>query len=196
LGLDCLEETCPCQPLSPFKGRACERELAKRGIPCYFTTKKSIIKGMVYRGMDLKNRLQAQGHRVIEVYPYATKLRLFPRPIPKKTTRQGLNYLKRHLASLIPNLPQNLDHDLCDALLAAYTGYLHHLGETEPLGHLQEGLIFMPKRAVLTPAQSPKHGIAQLKGKWVRQRANELIAIAHPDFRGELKRAAQGLFWP
>ncbi|MEK7847585.1 MAG: acetyl-CoA hydrolase/transferase C-terminal domain-containing protein, partial [Chloroflexota bacterium] len=41
-----------------------------------------------------------------------------------------------------------------------------------------------------------EYGIAQLKGKTVRQRANELIAIAHPNFRGELKKAAQRLFWP
>ena len=39
-------------------------------------------------------------------------------------------------------------------------------------------------------------GIAQLKGKSVRQRAEELIAIAHPDFRAELRKAAQSLFWP
>jgi len=33
-------------------------------------------------------------------------------------------------------------------------------------------------------------GVAQLRGKSAKQRAKELIAIAHPDFRGELKKAA------
>jgi acyl-CoA hydrolase len=34
-------------------------------------------------------------------------------------------------------------------------------------------------------------GVAQLRGKSVKQRAKELIAIAHPDFRGELNEAAK-----
>ena len=36
-----------------------------------------------------------------------------------------------------------------------------------------------------------EHGIARLMGKNHRQRAQELIAIAHPDFRAELRRRAQ-----
>jgi acyl-CoA hydrolase len=34
-------------------------------------------------------------------------------------------------------------------------------------------------------------GVAQLRGKSARQRAEELIAIAHPDFRAELRASAQ-----
>jgi acyl-CoA hydrolase len=41
-----------------------------------------------------------------------------------------------------------------------------------------------------------EYGVARLQGKSVRQRAQELIAIAHPDFRPELRKAAQKLFWP
>ncbi|MEW6034813.1 MAG: acetyl-CoA hydrolase/transferase C-terminal domain-containing protein [Chloroflexota bacterium] len=41
-----------------------------------------------------------------------------------------------------------------------------------------------------------EHGVANLKGKTRRQRAEELIAIAHPDFRAELGQAAQQLFHP
>lgn len=36
-----------------------------------------------------------------------------------------------------------------------------------------------------------EYGIAQLYGKSVRQRADELISIAHPDFREELRAAAR-----
>ena len=32
-----------------------------------------------------------------------------------------------------------------------------------------------------------EYGIAQLRGKSLRQRAEELIAIAHPDFRDALR---------
>jgi 4-hydroxybutyrate CoA-transferase len=35
-----------------------------------------------------------------------------------------------------------------------------------------------------------EHGIATLRGKTVRQRAEELIAVAHPDFRGDLRKAS------
>ena len=41
-----------------------------------------------------------------------------------------------------------------------------------------------------------EYGIAHLKGKTQRQRAEELISIAHPDFRSELAREAKKLFWP
>jgi len=41
-----------------------------------------------------------------------------------------------------------------------------------------------------------EYGIARLKGKTQRQRAEELINIAHPDFRAELRSEAQRLFWP
>ena len=39
-------------------------------------------------------------------------------------------------------------------------------------------------------------GIAQLRAKTQRQRSEELIAVAHPDFRGELRKAAKNLYWP
>ncbi len=41
-----------------------------------------------------------------------------------------------------------------------------------------------------------EYGIARLKGKTQRQRAEELIAIAHPNFRDSLKQEARRLFWP
>jgi len=41
-----------------------------------------------------------------------------------------------------------------------------------------------------------EYGIASLLGKTQRERAQELIAIAHPDFRAELRKQAQKLFWP
>lgn len=41
-----------------------------------------------------------------------------------------------------------------------------------------------------------EYGIARLKGKSLRQRAEELIAVAHPDFRAELRKEARRLLWP
>jgi 4-hydroxybutyrate CoA-transferase len=39
-----------------------------------------------------------------------------------------------------------------------------------------------------------EYGIARLRGKSIRDRARELISVAHPDFRGELAEAAR-LLW-
>jgi 4-hydroxybutyrate CoA-transferase len=41
-----------------------------------------------------------------------------------------------------------------------------------------------------------EYGVARLRGRSMRQKAEELINVAHPDFRAELKKAAQRLFWP
>ncbi len=41
-----------------------------------------------------------------------------------------------------------------------------------------------------------EHGVAHLLGKTVRQRADALIAIAHPDFRAELRAASRRQFHP
>jgi len=146
-GLCCLEESCPCQSLSSAKGRVCERELSRCGIPCYYTTKKSIIKDMVYRAIALKDEITARGYQVIEVYPYAAKVRLLGRHIPKKITPEGITFLRERLADLLPNQIPNLErfnHDLCDALLAAYTAYLYAGGETEIIGDPEEGAISIP----------------------------------------------------
>lgn len=147
-GLCCLEQGCSCGQALPLAGRACERELARLGIPCFFTSKRSIIKAMVYRARALQQRLSR--HRVIEIYPYATKVRLFGKPIPKKTTPAGLEFLKEHLSTLIPGLERETlkNHDLCDALIAAYTGYLYSQGMAEPVGDAEEGLIFIPRLQV------------------------------------------------
>ncbi|MFC2042105.1 acetyl-CoA hydrolase/transferase family protein [Chloroflexota bacterium] len=41
-----------------------------------------------------------------------------------------------------------------------------------------------------------EYGIARLRGKTLHQRAEALIAIAHPDFRADLNREAKKLLWP
>jgi len=41
-----------------------------------------------------------------------------------------------------------------------------------------------------------EYGIAKMRGKTLRQRTEELISIAHPDFRSELRKEAQRILWP
>lgn len=145
-GLCCLEQDCGCQPSSGHKGRWCERELARLGLPCYFTTKRSIIKDMVYRGIGLKQRLERIGFTVIEVYPYASKVRLFGRPPQAKSTRGGIDWLRDRLKGLLPHAMDvdNWDHHMCDAAVAAYTAFLFHHGATEALGRAGDGFIHIP----------------------------------------------------
>ena len=41
-----------------------------------------------------------------------------------------------------------------------------------------------------------EYGVAQLLGKSIRERARELIAVAHPNFRADLQKAAERLYYP
>jgi len=148
-GLCCLEQCCSCQP-EQKRGRGCERELTKLGVPCYFTTKKSIIKSMVYRGIKLRKELEDRGYKTIEVYPYASKVRLWGKPIPPKSKLSGLAFLQAKLISLMPCLTPyvaDLSHDFCDAAIAAHTAYLHYWNCTEQVGNLEEGVIYIPKHS-------------------------------------------------
>jgi predicted nuclease with RNAse H fold len=150
LHLHCLDAGCPCcDPPTP-KGRQCERELARRNIGCYFTTKKSIIVGMVRRGLDLRKELTSRGFPVIEAYPYAAKRVLWGRTIPKKTTMEGREFLRSQLSPLVSGLGnETLSHDSYDAVLAAYTAYLHQCGATELVGDSGEGQIAIPRDPLL-----------------------------------------------
>ncbi len=58
----------------------------------------------------------------------------------------------------------------------------------------------LPPGSVITSPRTFVHnvvteyGIARLKGKSIRERANELIAVAHPDFRNELRAEARKMY--
>ena len=70
--------------------------------------------------------------------------------MPKKSTREGLLFLEEKVSQLIPGLTtasRGATHDFYDAMLAAYTAYLHHLGRTEAVGDPEEGTIIIPDRA-------------------------------------------------
>jgi predicted nuclease with RNAse H fold len=150
LGLCCLEEACPCEPKSGTKARQCDYELRRLGIPCYPTSKKTFIKELIYRGIKLKTgicRDAKQVGQVIEVYPFASKVRLFGGTVPRKSTRQGMSFHRAKLAEILPDLKPYVDvfdHDLCDAAMAAHTAMLHGQNRAQALGDPQEGLIFVP----------------------------------------------------
>ena len=75
-----------------------------------------------------------------------------------------------------------------------------------PSSHIVDGerlsriVNMLPQGAVVTVPRTlvdyvvTEHGIASLRGKTVRERIGELIAVAHPDFRSELKAEAKKLY--
>jgi len=148
-GLCCLETSCSCKFANPQrKGRQLELELSRMGISCFFTNKGSIIRNLIYRGIELRAKLTELGFNVIEVYPHATKVILFGDSIPPKNSAGSLAFMRERLPAMIKGLdPQihNLDRNACDAVLNAYTGLLHSQDATDMLGSPEEGMVVLPK---------------------------------------------------
>ena len=148
-GLCCLEATCSCQTITPQKkGRQAELELSRMGISCFFTNKRSIIRTLIYRGIDISHKLSKQGHTVIEVYPHATKTILFGDKVPPKNSPSSLPFMKNSLAPLVDGLEthlEELDRNACDAVINAYTALLHSQQETDMLGTDEEGWLVLPR---------------------------------------------------
>jgi predicted nuclease with RNAse H fold len=123
--------------------------LAQRGIACFWTTKRTIIKSMIYRATALKRQLEREGYSVLEVFPYATKRILLGRALPRKTRPEGLARLVEGAQTLLPSVrwpdPWTPGHDQLDALYCAITARLHARGETEALGDVDEVPIIVPR---------------------------------------------------
>ncbi len=149
LGLCCLEVSHSCEFAQPQrKGRLLEIELARMGISCFFTNKKSIIRNLIYRGVSLSQLLRDLGFNVIEVYPHATKVILFGDKVPPKNSAASLAFMKDRLCPMIGGLDahlKGLDRNACDAVLNAYTGLLHSQNATDTLGSEEEGTLVLPK---------------------------------------------------
>jgi len=69
-------------------------------------------------------------------------------------------------------------------------------------GRVSRIMPYLPQGAVVTIQRNcadylvTEYGIAGLKGRTRRQRAEALIAIAHPDFRDQLRESARKQFYP
>ena len=147
-GLCCLETSCPCLTIPPQKkGRQAELELARMGISCFFTNKRSIIRNLIYRGIELNRQLSDLGYQVIEVYPHASKTILFGDKAPPKNSAGSISFMREHLSSLVNGLEPHLsglDRNGCDAVLNAYTALLHAQDSTDMLGSPDEGMLVLP----------------------------------------------------
>jgi predicted nuclease with RNAse H fold len=122
--------------------RPCDLELRRRRIP-FFPITLGPMRKLTLRGIQLKRRLEAEGFRVVEIYPGgAQDLWKIPRA---KRSRPGL---RRGLARLgVKGLtPSASDHEL-DAAAGALVGRLYLRGEAEILGDFRSGAIIMPGAA-------------------------------------------------
>ena len=63
------------------------------------------------------------------------------------------------------------------------------------VAHLTPGTVVSTPRT-LADTIVTEYGVARLRGKTQRERANELIGVAHPDFRADLEKEARRLYWP
>lgn len=147
-GWHCLDWPCSCGRCESASDarRSAEQAVSAQGLGLFWTTRRSIIKRMIYRAIALKEEFETLGLSVIEVYPYASKVRLFGKPVARKTTREGRRWLRRKLEDRIPGLRdwRPLNHDELDAVVAAYTAYLYETGRTIQAGDPEEGMIVLP----------------------------------------------------
>lgn len=123
--------------------RTCDLELRRRRIP-FFPITLGPMRKLTVRGIRLKRRLEAEGFRVVEIYPGgAQDIWKIPRAKRNKEglrrglTRRGLRGLTRSAS----------DHEL-DAATGALVGWLYLRGEAEVLGDFQSGAIIMPGAAL------------------------------------------------
>ena len=146
-GMDCLEESCACRALAPDGFRATEREVRRVTNRIFYTTKRSIIKRMVYRAIGLRERLEQHGFSVLEVFPYASTVQLFGLPPVKKRRAAWRYWLRPRLEGLVGGLSDQgpLTHDELDAVIAGYTAYLLSHGLAALVGDPAEGAICVPR---------------------------------------------------
>jgi len=119
--------------------RPCDIELRRRKIP-FFPITLGPMRKLTQRGIRLKRRLEAEGFRVVEIYPGgAQDIWKIPRA---KRSREGL---RRGLSRLgIKGLTRAAsDHEL-DAATGALVGWLYLIDQAEVLGDFSSGAILMP----------------------------------------------------
>jgi predicted nuclease with RNAse H fold len=116
--------------------RFCDRELLRRGIR-FFPVTLGAMRPLTERGMRLKERLQGEGFRVVEVFPGGAQDVL---GLPRK--HHNLDGLREGLRRLgLRGIPDDATHDELDAVTAAYVGWLFLRGKAEVLGEEGDGIV-------------------------------------------------------
>jgi predicted nuclease with RNAse H fold len=120
--------------------RICDLELRKRKIP-FFPITLGPMRVLTVRGIELREKLENRGFRVVEMYPGgAQDIWGIPR------ARRGLDGLRMGLQRLgIKGLKKEIsDHEL-DAASGALVGRLFLQHKAEVYGNFTDGAILMPE---------------------------------------------------
>lgn len=120
--------------------RPCDEELRKRKIP-FFPITLGPMRCLTSRGIRLQSLINAEGVRVIEIYPGGAQDAW---GIPR--AKRSLRELRRGLSRLgIAGLKKESSAHELDAATAAYVGYLFLQGRAEIYGDFSAGAIIMPR---------------------------------------------------
>jgi predicted nuclease with RNAse H fold len=144
-GRCCGSQTCSCAQHGIV--RQVDREMARLHYHPYWPLMPS-MRPLTLRGIALKQRFEAAGIEVIEVFPGAAQDSL---GIPRK--QRGLPALRDglRLLGIQGDLPP-ADGDALDAVTAAYVAWLYRRGKTIALGPPDEVQVHLPRARDLTAA--------------------------------------------
>ena len=138
-GRCCADPTCPCAVHGIV--RAADREVARLGYHPFWTLLPSMV-SLTLRSIGLKERMEAAGLTVIEVYPGAVQDRLgLPR---KHRSLEGLEQGLVDLGLLFKDPERKRIHDELDAATAAYVGLCYLKDAYEAIGPADEIQIILP----------------------------------------------------
>ena len=139
-GRCCADPLCPCAVHGIV--RAADRAVAKLGYHPFWTPLPSMV-NLTRRGIRFKERMEAEGLKVIEVYPGAAQDRL---GMPRK--KAGVDLLEEGLRGLgirFRDPGRKRVHNELDAVTAAYVGLCYLQGRYEAAGPPDEIQIILPE---------------------------------------------------
>lgn len=142
-GRCCARTDCACARHGIW--RQVDRQCAALGYRPYPTLLPSMV-GLTLRGIALAERLRAEGHAVVEVYPGMAQDIL---GVPRK--QAGVAALARGLRGVgVRGIPRarRVTHDELDAATCALVAVLHRAGETFSLGNGIDAPVVAPRIAV------------------------------------------------
>jgi len=140
-GRHCADRTCACAAAGIM--REVDRIAAREGYRPFPALLPSMVH-LTLRGIALRERLQADAYRVVEVYPGMTQDVL---GIPRKGA--GLDGLRRGLFRAgVRGIPRRrVTHDELDAVTCALTGLLYLTRRTEVMGSGIPVPLVLPRRS-------------------------------------------------